>query len=379
VDSFSDQELLGKTSKAPRWMIAYKYAAERAETLLKDIEISVGRTGALTPVAILEPVRLSGTTVSRASLHNKDEIERLDVRIGDRVLVEKSGEIIPKVVDVVTSKREKNLRKFKYPERCPVCGAKAVSSGEEVAVKCVSLACPAQVKARIKHFAMRDAMDIEGLGEALIEQLVDSGLIKDLADIYSLNFDKVVALERMGEKSAKNLFDAIEKSKSRELYRLIFGLGILNAGERAAALLAERFKSLDKLMEVSEEELCGIREIGPVTAKSIIDFFKESGTHKIVEKLRNAGVRFDVVVRRREGTPFSGKSFVVTGTLKNYSRSDAENAIRRLGGTPSSSVSKKTDFLVVGEEPGSKLDKAKEFGVSILNESDFEKMLRQAE
>ncbi|OGW80441.1 MAG: DNA ligase (NAD(+)) LigA [Omnitrophica bacterium RIFCSPLOWO2_12_FULL_44_17] len=375
VDSFDDRKILGVTSKSPRWMIAYKYPAVRAVTKLREIEISVGRTGALTPVAILEPVRLSGTTVSRASLHNRDEIERLDVRVGDYVEVEKSGEIIPKVFSVVKNKRTKTLPKFKFPNHCPVCGSEAVKLGDEVAIRCVSLACPAQLKGRIKHFAMRDAMDIEGLGDVLAEQLADQKLVKDLADIYYLDFDQIESLERMGKKSAENLFSAIEQSKQRELYRLILGLGILNAGERAAEILADRYKSLDRLMEVTEEELCEIREIGPVTAKSIVNFFKQSGTHKIIEKLRKAGVRFNIVERKKERTPFSGKSFVITGSLKQYSRSEAENLIRRFGGIPSASVGKKTDFLVMGEDPGSKYDKAKKFGVLIIEETTFSKMI----
>lgn len=374
ADPFRDHEILGATSKAPRWMIAYKYPAERAETILEDIEISVGRTGALTPVAHLKPVRLSGTTVSRASLHNQDEIERLDARIGDHVLVEKSGEIIPKVIEVLAEKRKTQLRKFKFPDRCPVCGGHTAQDEGQVAIRCVSLACPAQLKGRIKHYAMRDAMDIEGLGDALIEQLVNKKLVKDLADIYDLDFKEVADLERMADKSAQNLFDGIEESKSRELYRLMFGLGILNVGERAAQLLADRFRSLDRLMEATEEEFCAIREIGPVTARSIADFFKEKGTHAIIEKLRKAGVRFNVVEAKKEGTPFSGKTCVITGTLKNFSRGDAETLIRRLGGTPSSSVSKKTDFLIVGEEPGSKYDKAKELGVKILSDDEFKKI-----
>ncbi|MBI4372161.1 MAG: NAD-dependent DNA ligase LigA [Candidatus Omnitrophica bacterium] len=378
VDPFDDRKQLGETSKAPRWMIAYKYPAERAETLLEDIEISVGRTGALTPIAILKPVRLSGTTVSRASLHNRDEIERLDVRIGDYVRVEKSGEIIPKVIEVVTEKRKKSLRKFLFPERCPICDSKAMQVEGEVAVRCVSLACPAQLKGRIKHYAMRDAMDIEGLGDVLIEQLVDKKLTKDLADIYALELEEVAGLERMGRKSAENLFEGIEASKKRELYRLIFGLGILNVGERAAQLLADRFKHLDRVMEASEEELCGIREIGPTTAKSIADFFKETHNCQIIEKLRKAGVRFNLIEAKKEGTPFSGKTFVITGALKSYARSAAEQLIRRHGGYASSSISKKTDFLIAGEDPGSKHDKAKSLGVKIIGENEFQKMIAQS-
>ncbi len=377
IDGFEDRKILGFTSKSPRWMIAYKYPAERAVTRLKEIEISVGRTGVLTPVAILEPVRISGTTVSRASLHNKDEIERLDVRIGDTVQVEKSGEIIPKVICVMKEKRKKSFKKFRYPGRCPVCGSQARRIGEEVAVRCVSLACPAQLKGRIKHYAMRDAMDIEGLGDALIEQLVDKKMTRDLADIYFLKAEEVEALDRMGKKSARNLIEAIEHSKSRELNRLIFGLGIPNVGERAAEILADRYQGIEALEDAQEEDLCVIREIGPVTAKAITYFFSQSGTRQVLEKLRRAGVRFDLVSRRKSATPFSGKSFVITGSLSGYSRPEAEQLIRRMGGAVSASVGRKTDYLIVGENPGSKYEKAKTLGVAILDENQFQNMLKE--
>lgn len=375
VDSFEDQKALGQTTHAPRWMIAYKYPAERKETLVEDIQVQVGRTGALTPVAFLKPVRISGTTVSRASLHNRDEIERLDVRIGDHVLVEKSGEIIPKVIEVLRGKRKKPLPKFRFPTKCPVCGGRAQSFGDEVAVRCVNFGCPAQLKARVRHYAQRDAMDIEGLGEVWIHTFVEKGFIKDLADIYYLDFDKVRNLERMGEKSAQNLFQGIEASKKRPLQRLIFGLGILNVGEHAADLLAHQFKSLDCLAKAGEDELSRIREIGPVTAESIVHFFKEPGTQKVLAKLARAGVRSDIVEAVKTGGPFAGKTVVITGTLKNYGRGEAEALIRRMGGHPSGSVSRKTDFLILGREPGSKYDKAKELGIKILSESDFQKLI----
>ncbi len=378
VNSFDDREQLGFTSKSPRWMIAYKYPAEQAETLLEDILISVGRTGVLTPVAMLKPVRLSGTTVSRASLHNQDEIERLDVRVGDYVIVEKSGEIIPKVISINTKKRTKNLRKFEFPDKCPVCGSKVHRVEGEVAVRCMSLACPAQIKRSIKHYAMRDAMDIEGLGEALIEQLVEKELVKNLADIYSLKSDVVADLERMGQKSAENLFEGIEASKSRDLYRLIFGLGVENVGEHSAQLLADRFRSLDKLAETTQEDLLSIREIGPTTAESIVDFFKQSANQRILDKLKKAGVKFNLVEAKKSGTPFSGKTFVITGTLKKFSRPEAEQLIRRFGGFATGSVSKKTDFLVLGEDPGSKYDKAKKLGITILKEEEFAKLVGKA-
>jgi DNA ligase (NAD+) len=376
VNSFEDQKILGTTSKAPRWMIAYKYPAEQAVTRLKDIEISVGRTGALTPVAILEPVKLSGSTVSRASLHNRDEIKRLDVRVGDDVRVEKSGEIIPKVISVERQNRKKTLRKFKFPESCPVCGGRAEQIGDEVVVRCMSLACTAQLRGRIKHFAMRDAMDIEGLGDALVKQLVDEKLVTSLSDIYTLDFDRVAALERMGQKSTENLFKGIEQSKNRELYRLIFGLGIINVGERAAQILERRYETLENVMRATEEELCHVREIGPTTAKSIVDFFKDSGTQKTISKLKQSGMRFNIVEKRLDRLPLEGKSIVVTGTLNMYSRSEIEQTIRRSGGTPTSSVSKKTDFLLVGDSPGSKYEKAKKLGVSIINEQEFKKLIQ---
>lgn len=378
VNDYQKQRALGTTNKSPRWMIAYKYPAERSATTLKDIKIQVGRTGVLTPVAILEPVQLSGTTVSRASLHNQDEIERLDVRIGDRVLVEKSGEIIPKVIEALKNKRTKSLPKFHYPDRCPVCGGKVEKFGSEVAIRCINLACPAQIKGRVRHYAQRNAMDIEGLGAVWVEQFVDRGMIRDLSDIYELDFDEVMNLERMGKKSTENLFRGIEESKGRTLDRLIYGLGIFDVGEHSASILAQKYKHLDKLARASEEELQSIREIGPVTAKSIAEFFKEAGARKILEKLRKNGVRFDIVTEIKRDSPFSGKSFVITGTLEKFERPKAETLIRGLGGHPSGSVSKKTDFLIAGENPGSKISKAKELGVKILPEKDFLQMLKAA-
>lgn len=376
VDSFEDQKALAQTSHSPRWMIAYKYPAERKETVIENISIQVGRTGVLTPVAYLKPVKISGSTVSRASLHNRDEIERLDVRVGDHVMVEKSGEVIPKVMEVIKEKRKKTLPKFKFPDECPVCGGRAQKFGHEVAVRCINFACPAQLKARVRHYAQRSAMDIEGLGEVWIHTFVEKGFIKDLADIYYLDKEKVKNLEQMGEKSAQNLFDGIEASKKRPLQRLIYGLGILNAGERAADLLAREFKSLARIEKASQEELSVIREIGPITAESIVKFFKESGTQKVLAKLEKAGVRSDLVEEIKTSGPLAGKTVVITGTLKNYSRTEIEALVRRLGGYPSGSISKKTQFLVAGGEAGSKLAKAKELGIKILSESEFEKLIK---
>lgn len=378
VNDFAEQKALGVTSKSPRWMIAYKYPAERAETILEDIKVQVGRTGVLTPVAMLKPVRLSGTTVSRASLHNFDEIERLDVRLGDHVLVEKSGEIIPKVMEVLKDKRKGHPAKFVIPKKCPVCHGHVEQLGGEVAWRCVNLACPAQLKAKIRHYAQRDAMDIERLGTVWIEQFVDNGMIKDLADIYYLDPKKIEAMERMGKKSTENLFEGIERSKKQPLHRLIFGLGILDVGERGAFLLAQKFRNLEALAKASEEELQAIREIGPATAHSLHQFFHQEGTKKVLEKLRKAGVRFNLVEEVKTETPLSGKTCVITGTLEKFERKEAEALIRRLGGHPSSSVSVKTDYVIVGENPGSKSDKAKQLGVKILDEKEFLALLKKS-
>lgn len=375
VNSFESQRALRSTSKSPRWAIAYKYPAERAETELESITVQVGRTGVLTPVANLNPVRLSGTTVSRASLHNKDEIDRLDVRVGDIVRVEKCGEIIPKVIEVVHEKRKSGLKKYKFPEKCPVCNAKVEQLGDEVAVRCLNTACPAQLKGRLRHFVQRDAMDIEGLGAMWIDSFVEKGLIKDLADIYYLDPKEIGGLERMGEKSTENLFAAIEESKNRPLERLIYGLGIIDVGERSSHLLAQKFKHLEKLADISLEELQGIREIGPVTAQSIHDFFHQPATRDLIKKLKKKNVRFDLVEEIKTDTPFSGKTFVITGTLEKYERSQAEAIIRGLGGHPSGSVSKKTNYLIAGPGAGSKLEKAKELGVTVLTEDQFLRML----
>ncbi len=378
VNSFEEQKILGVTTKAPRWMIAYKYAAERAETTLEDIKIQVGRTGVLTPVANLKPVALGGTTVSRASLHNQDEIERLDARIGDRVLIEKSGEIIPKVVDVLKNKRAKALPKFHYPKQCPVCGGEVRKIGEEVAVRCMNPACPAQLKARVRHFAQRNAMDIEGLGSVWADQFVEKGQIRHLEDIYALDFDQVMAMERMGKKSTENLFQGIRESKDRPLHRLIFALGIPDVGEHAAYILANRFGSLEALAKADLDALTAVPEVGPVTAQSAFDFFRNKSAVRMIEKLREAGVSFDRVERPVMETPFSGKTCVVTGTLEKLERSEAEALLRRLGAKPSGSVSKKTDFLVVGENPGSKVVKAKTLGVRIMTEKEFYKLLKES-
>ena len=373
VNDFRAQEELGTTSKSPRWLIAYKYPAEQAETRLNAIVVQVGRRGTLTPVAELEPVRLAGTTVSRASLHNRDEIERLDVRVGDTVFVEKSGQIIPKVIGVNMKKRAGPLRKFRFPDACPACGSPVFSDEEEVAVRCISAACPAQLKAHLKHFASRDAMDIEGCGVQVIEQCVEKGLVTDIADLYYLSADAVAGLERMGKKSAANLTAAIAVSKNRPLARLITALGIPHVGQHSGEVLAAVFSDLYALAAADEGTLSDIHEIGPVMARSIVRFFALDSTKKILRKLEKAGVAFDVNEIRdvKKETVFSGKTVVVTGALSRYSRDEAETYIKKMGGKTTKSVSKKTDFVVVGDSPGSKYEKAQKLGIEIIDDERF--------
>jgi DNA ligase (NAD+) len=375
VNSFAARESLGVTSKSPRWAIAYKFPAEKALTKVEDIIVQVGRTGAITPVAVLKPVHLSGTTVSRATLHNFDEIGRLDVKVGDHVYVEKSGEIIPKVLSVAKEKRTGREKAFKAPERCPVCRSNLVNIPGEVAVRCENVACPAQIKETIRHFASRNAMDIEGMGESTVDALVEGRLVKDYGDIYHLKFEKVKEMPRMAEKSAQNLMDAIEKSKSNDLNRLIFGLGIRHVGEHAAWVLSGNFGSIEALEKATAEDLTAVGEIGPVMAESIYNFFRNRENLAVLKKLKSAGVRMSQPRAKGPRGKLEGKTIVVTGTLKSFSRSEVEGAIRKAGGNASSSVSKNTSFLVAGEEPGSKLAKAKALGVRVITEEEFRKML----
>ena len=372
VDSFAQQRKLGETSKSPRWMIAYKYPAERVETKLLDIKVQVGRTGALTPVAELKRVFIAGTNVTHASLHNWDEIERKDVRIGDTVIIEKVGEIIPQVVEVVKSRRTGKEKKFGIPKICPICKKPAKREEGEVAFRCENVFCPAQLKESLIHFASRSAMDIEGLGEAMVDQLVDKKLINDYGDIYYLKFDQLRALDRMGDRSAQNLMVAIENSKSNHLNRLIFALGIRHVGEHIADVLAKRFHSIDRLSQQALDDLTGVQEVGPVVAESIRDFFSNPVSKKVLERLAKAGVKVEEETPYGASSKLSGKSFVFTGELNGFSRTDAEQLVRDLGGTASSSVGKKTDFVVAGENPGSKYEKAKKLRVKIIDEKEFE-------
>lgn len=377
VNDLDQQKRLGVTSKSPRWSIAYKFPAEKALTEVRDIIVGVGRTGAITPVAVLEPVHLSGTTVSRASLHNFDEIARLDVRIGDKVYVEKSGEIIPKVISVAKDKRTGREKTFAIPVKCPACGSKLARVHEEVALRCENVGCPAQIKEAVIHFSSRDAMDIENMGDATVNQLVGSSLIKDYSDIYYLKLDQVKGLDRMAQKSAENLINAIEKSKSRDLNRLVYGLGIRHVGGRTAWVLAGHFGSIEKIQNASLEELANVAEMGPVMAESVYNFFRNKENIRIVKKLKDAGLKMTGEIKKVSAGPLAGKNVVITGTLKDFSRSAAEEAVRKAGGNPSSSVGKNTDLLLAGEEPGSKLEKAKALGVKIIGEEEFKTWVRE--
>jgi len=375
VDSFSYQRSLGQTSKSPRWMIAYKFPAERKETILEDIIVQVGRTGTLTPVAVLKPVELAGSTVSRASLHNQDEIGRKDVKIGDHVLVEKAGEIIPQIVEVVKNKRNGSEKEFLMPKKCPVCGSAVRKLKNEVALRCENMSCPAQLKERLRHFASKEAMDIEGLGDAIAAQLVDKQMVTSYGDIYVLKHEEFADLERMADKSAANLIKAIEKSKSNSFNRLVYGLGIRHVGVRSAWILASRFRSLDRLADSGIEELQSINEIGPVVAESVFNFFRTEENKKVIEKLRYNGVNMEEDGSSLKSKNLEGKTFVVTGSLESFSRSEIEELIRKAGGNASSGVSKNTDYVIAGKDPGSKFEKAKELGVKILNESEFKKLI----
>ncbi|MGB7592745.1 MAG: NAD-dependent DNA ligase LigA [Terriglobia bacterium] len=366
-------EELGTTAKSPRWAIAYKYAARQATTRVMDIRAQVGRTGTLTPVADLEPVDVGGVTVSHATLHNMDEIARLGVKIGDAVLIQRAGEVIPQVVKVV--KQAPEGREFSMPKQCPVCGGDVHRAEGEVAYRCVNSACPARLKESLLYFAGRRAMNIDGLGEALVDQLVDKGLVRDVADLYALTHEQVANLERMGDKSAGNLREEIDNSKKASLARLIFALGIRFVGERTGQLLADHFASLDKLAKATEEELLEVEEVGPRVAESILEFFRAPQNLKVIEKLRKAGLQFESAkVHKPEGN-LAGKQFVLTGTLPRYSRDEAKKMIEEAGGRVTGSVSKKTDYVVVGADPGSKLDKARSLGVKTIEEGELLKLL----
>ncbi|MCM8795838.1 MAG: NAD-dependent DNA ligase LigA [Candidatus Omnitrophica bacterium] len=379
VNSLAQQEKLGFTLKSPRWAVAYKFPARQVTTRLKDITLQVGRTGVITPVAELEPVECAGVVISRATLHNFDEIQRLGVRIGDTVVVERAGEVIPKIVKVVESLRTGREKPFKIPRTCPVCGAIITKEKEEeVAFRCINPSCPAQIKERLLHFASRQAMDIEGMGEKVVEQLVEQGLVRDFADIYFLKKDDILKLELFKDKKTDNLLRAIEKSKTQPLSRLLYALGIRHVGEKAAYVLAKHFKSIDNLIKAKTQDFDAIYEVGMVMAESIVKFFKQDSIRQLIKKLKEAGINLkeeQVQVTVKE-SPFSDKTVVFTGELEGFTRNEAEALVRRLGGNPTGSVSKNTDFVVAGKNPGSKYDKAQKLGIKIIGEKEFKEMLK---
>jgi DNA ligase (NAD+) len=377
VNSTALQQEFGATTKAPRWAIAYKYPARQGTTRLLSISVQVGRTGALTPVANLQPILLAGTTVARASLHNEDEIKRLGLKLGDWVLIEKSGEIIPQVLQVITTKRDGTETGFEFPKTCPVCGFPAVRPEGEAVTRCTNPDCPAKLKGRLLYFSMRKAMDIEGLGDVLVDQLVDGGLVKNVADLYDLTLEQVSSLERMAKKSGENLIAGIADSRSRGMQRLLFGLDIRHVGERYAKILANHFRSLDKLAQAGVEELDDIPEIGLIVAQSVYDWFHDEQHLQLIERLKTAGVKTDMDASSQAAfdEKFAGKIFVLTGKLENFTRDEAARLIEERGGRTSSSVSKKTDYVVAGEDAGSKLTKAEELGVRVLDEKQFQALL----
>ena len=375
VDSAAQREALGTTAKSPRWAIAFKFPARQATTRVKAIRIQVGRTGALTPVAELEPVKLSGTTISRSTLHNEEELRRKDVRVGDTVLIERSGDVIPSVVSVMRERRTGKEKPFKWPSECPVCGSAVFKPEGEVISRCINPSCPARIRESILHFAARRAMDIDGLGEALVDQLLASGLVRSIPDLYGLTLEGLVELERMGAKSAGNLLDEITRSKEKDLDRLVFALGIRHVGERLAQTLAGRFRTLDALARATEEELTAVEDVGPKVAESIRFFFAQPENRELVRRLREAGLN---MTSREEGgapKPLAGQVFVLTGTLSAFSREEAQEKLEALGAEVGSSVTKKTTCVVAGESPGSKLGKARDLGVKVIGEQDLLRIL----
>jgi len=374
VDSLRLQQQLGTTTRSPRWAIAYKFKALQETTVLESIEVQVGRTGVLTPVAYLTPVNVGGVTVSRATLHNEDEIEKKDIHIGDTVLVQRAGDVIPEVVKVIATKRNGAQKKFKMPAVCPACATPVTRIEGEAATRCFNASCPAQVKERIKHFASKAAFDIDGLGDKLVDQLVEKGLVASYADLFNLNLETLAGLERMGTKSARNLIDAIESAKEIRFARFLYALGMRHVGEHIAVLLAGQFGNLDQLVACSEENLTAIEGIGPVVAKSIVNFFKQAENVAAVQRVIDGGVKIEFEPRLSSGR-LEGKTFVLTGTLESMTRRQAKEMIEAAGGKIGGSVSRNTDFVVAGESPGSKLAKAQELGVEILDETAFKLML----
>ena len=375
VNDLELREKVGTTYKTPRWAVAYKYPPEKKETLLKDIVCQVGRTGAITPMAILDPVYVAGSKISKTTLHNEDYIKQNDIRIGDRVIIQKAGDVIPEVVGVNKDKRDGTEKIFEMPRICPVCGAEAVREEGEAVVRCIGIECPAKLYRSIIHFASKDAMDIDGLGEAIIGELIERKLISNIADIYKLTIDDVSSLKKNGKKFAQNLMNAIEESKKRDLYRVINSLGIRHVGVKLAKTLARYFKDMDKLIVATYEELRMIEDVGEITADTIYEFFRQEQTIDLIIKLKQANVNMKAEIQENEDEKFAGKTFVLTGSLEHYSREEASEIIEKMGGKTSSSVSKKTDYVLAGEDAGRKLKKAQELGITIISEEEFIAML----
>lgn len=376
VDNLSLREDLGSTSKVPRWAIAYKYPPEKKETILKDIICQVGRTGVITPMAILEPVSVAGSTISKTTLHNEDFIKEKELKIGDTVVIQKAGDVIPEIVEVKKDKRIGKEKEFEMPKVCPVCGAKAVREEGEAAIRCTGIECPAKLLRNIIHFVSKEGMDIDGLGENLVEQFIEKGLIQNIADIYKLTFENIASLKKNGTKFATNLVNAIEDSKNRPFYKLITALGIRHIGTKSAKTIAKHFKTMRNLMQAEVEEIAELEDVGQIMAESIYQFFKQEQTIDLIEKLENAGLNMKEETEEGVDERFKGFTFVLTGSLENYTREQAGEIIEKLGGKVSSSVSKKTSYVIAGEEAGSKLTKAQELGVTILNETEFMEMVK---
>ena len=376
IDNLKFREILGTTAKTPRWAIAYKYPPEKKETILKDIICQVGRTGVITPMAILEPVKVAGSTISKTTLHNEDFIKEKDLKIGDTVVIQKAGDVIPENVEVKKEKRTGNEKEIEMPKQCPVCGAKTVREEGEAAIRCTGIECPAKLFRNLVHFVSREAMNIDGLGENIIQQLLDKKLIENIADIYTLTFEEIASLKKNGKKFAQNLIDSINKSKENDLYHLLTALGIRHVGVKASKLLAKKYKTMDNLMQASLEELSEIKDIGEIMAKSIEEFFRQEQTQDLIQKLKDAGVNMNYLEEAGEDNRFEGKTFVLTGSLEKYTRGEASNIIEKLGGKTSGTVSKKTDYVLAGEEAGSKLTKAQNLGVTIISETEFEEMIK---
>ena len=375
VDDLKFREILGVTVKTPRWAIAYKYPPEQRDTIVKDIVCQVGRTGVITPMAILEPVSVAGSTISKTTLHNEDFIKEKDIRVGDTVIIQKAGDVIPEIVKVNLSKRTGKEKPFEMPTVCPVCGAPAVREEGEAAVRCTGIECPAKLYRNLVHFVSREAMNIDGLGENLILQLQEKNMIKNIADIYTLTFEDFASLKKNGTKFAQNLVDSINTSKQNDLYRLITAFGIRHVGGKASKILAKKYKTMDNLMSATFDELSNIKDIGPVMADSIVQFTSSEQTKDLVNKLKIAGVNMNSLEEESSDNRFEGKTFVLTGSLENYTRKQAEDIIENFGGKTSSSVSKNTDYVLAGEDAGSKLTKAQKLGVTIISENEFKKMI----